>query len=267
MELTYWYLFPIAIGIAWIANGAGIGGATFFSPLFILALGPGRLRGSMPAMARIPMPPVGPNRDPTLSEYFKPWAWGLWTATCFTLGVIGESPLAWLGAGLLWAIPVAWASRGALRRRRANQEAHAALLKTSADSVSGWWRSRHLWFDDLQGWERRLLERLERAELYFESVPVSGWKGFLHRREMRRRISEIRYLIGTKGRAAARHSRREKIQKRMKDLSQVLDLEIDAAIADDIANSDTIAQLREVIAELNATTTTSWENEPGETFR
>lgn len=38
MELTYWYLFPIAIGIAWIANGAGIGGATFFSPFFILAL-------------------------------------------------------------------------------------------------------------------------------------------------------------------------------------------------------------------------------------
>ena len=38
MELTYFYLFPIAIGIAWLANGAGIGGATFFSPLFILAL-------------------------------------------------------------------------------------------------------------------------------------------------------------------------------------------------------------------------------------
>lgn len=39
MELTYWYLLPIAIGVAFIANGAGIGGATFFSPLFILALG------------------------------------------------------------------------------------------------------------------------------------------------------------------------------------------------------------------------------------
>lgn len=39
MELTYWYLVPIAIAIAWVANGAGIGGATFFSPLFILALG------------------------------------------------------------------------------------------------------------------------------------------------------------------------------------------------------------------------------------
>jgi uncharacterized membrane protein YfcA len=39
VELTYWYLFPISIGIAWLANGAGIGGATFFSPLFILALG------------------------------------------------------------------------------------------------------------------------------------------------------------------------------------------------------------------------------------
>lgn len=39
MELTYWYLFPIAIGIAFLANGAGIGGATFFTPLFILVLG------------------------------------------------------------------------------------------------------------------------------------------------------------------------------------------------------------------------------------
>ena len=39
MDLTYWYLFPIAIGIAFLANGAGIGGATFFSPLFILFLG------------------------------------------------------------------------------------------------------------------------------------------------------------------------------------------------------------------------------------
>jgi uncharacterized membrane protein YfcA len=32
-------LFPIALVIAAVANGAGIGGATFFSPLFILALG------------------------------------------------------------------------------------------------------------------------------------------------------------------------------------------------------------------------------------
>jgi hypothetical protein len=39
VDLTYWYLFPIAIAIAFIANGAGIGGATFFTPLFILVLG------------------------------------------------------------------------------------------------------------------------------------------------------------------------------------------------------------------------------------
>ena len=39
MDLTYWYLFPISIGIGFLANGAGIGGATFFTPLFILALG------------------------------------------------------------------------------------------------------------------------------------------------------------------------------------------------------------------------------------
>jgi uncharacterized membrane protein YfcA len=39
VDLTYWYLFPIAIAIAFLANGAGIGGATFFTPLFILVLG------------------------------------------------------------------------------------------------------------------------------------------------------------------------------------------------------------------------------------
>jgi len=38
MDLGYWYLFPIAIAIAALANGAGVGGATFFSPLFVLAL-------------------------------------------------------------------------------------------------------------------------------------------------------------------------------------------------------------------------------------
>jgi len=39
IDLTYWYLFPISIVIASVAKGAGIGGATFFSPLFVLGLG------------------------------------------------------------------------------------------------------------------------------------------------------------------------------------------------------------------------------------
>ena len=38
MELTYWYMFPAAVLIAATANGAGVGGATFFSPLFIIVL-------------------------------------------------------------------------------------------------------------------------------------------------------------------------------------------------------------------------------------
>ncbi len=38
MELTYWYVFPVAILIAATANGAGVGGATFFSPLFVLVI-------------------------------------------------------------------------------------------------------------------------------------------------------------------------------------------------------------------------------------
>jgi uncharacterized membrane protein YfcA len=39
MDLSLWWLFPVAIVIAAVANGAGIGGATFFSPLFVVALG------------------------------------------------------------------------------------------------------------------------------------------------------------------------------------------------------------------------------------
>lgn len=41
MEMTfhYWFMFPLAILIATAAMSSGVGGATFFSPLFILALG------------------------------------------------------------------------------------------------------------------------------------------------------------------------------------------------------------------------------------
>jgi uncharacterized membrane protein YfcA len=39
MDLEFWWLFPVAIVIAATANGAGIGGATFFSPLFVIVLG------------------------------------------------------------------------------------------------------------------------------------------------------------------------------------------------------------------------------------
>lgn len=38
MTLEYWYLFPASILIATIAMASGIGGAVFFSPLFILVL-------------------------------------------------------------------------------------------------------------------------------------------------------------------------------------------------------------------------------------
>ena len=39
MTLEYWYLLPVAILFATIAMASGVGGATFFSPFFILALG------------------------------------------------------------------------------------------------------------------------------------------------------------------------------------------------------------------------------------
>ncbi len=37
MTLEYWYMFPISIIIATIAMASGVEGATFFTPLFILA--------------------------------------------------------------------------------------------------------------------------------------------------------------------------------------------------------------------------------------
>ena len=39
MSVEFWYMFPIGIVIATIAMASGVGGATFFSPLFILGLG------------------------------------------------------------------------------------------------------------------------------------------------------------------------------------------------------------------------------------
>lgn len=38
MSLDYWYLFPISVAIATTAMASGIGGAVFFSPLFIIVL-------------------------------------------------------------------------------------------------------------------------------------------------------------------------------------------------------------------------------------
>ncbi|NBC05798.1 MAG: TSUP family transporter [Bacteroidetes bacterium] len=38
LSLEFWYLFPISVLIATIAMSTGIGGAVFFSPLFMLAL-------------------------------------------------------------------------------------------------------------------------------------------------------------------------------------------------------------------------------------
>lgn len=38
MSLDYWYLFPISIAVATLAMASGIGGAVFFSPIFLLWL-------------------------------------------------------------------------------------------------------------------------------------------------------------------------------------------------------------------------------------
>jgi uncharacterized membrane protein YfcA len=38
MTFEYWYLFPVAILVASVAMASGVGGATFFAPIFILGL-------------------------------------------------------------------------------------------------------------------------------------------------------------------------------------------------------------------------------------
>ena len=38
MSLEYWFMFPIAILVATTAMASGVGGATFFAPIFLLAL-------------------------------------------------------------------------------------------------------------------------------------------------------------------------------------------------------------------------------------
>ena len=39
MSIEFWYMLPIGILVATVAMASGVGGATFFSPLFILGLG------------------------------------------------------------------------------------------------------------------------------------------------------------------------------------------------------------------------------------
>ncbi len=39
MDIQYWYMLPVAILVATTAMVSGVGGATFFAPIFILALG------------------------------------------------------------------------------------------------------------------------------------------------------------------------------------------------------------------------------------
>ena len=39
MSYENWFMFPISIVIATIAMASGVGGATFFAPIFLLGLG------------------------------------------------------------------------------------------------------------------------------------------------------------------------------------------------------------------------------------
>ncbi len=39
MSFEYWFMFPVAILVATTAMASGVEGATFFTPIFLLALG------------------------------------------------------------------------------------------------------------------------------------------------------------------------------------------------------------------------------------
>ena len=39
LTFQYWYMLPVAILVATTAMASGVGGATFFAPIFILGLG------------------------------------------------------------------------------------------------------------------------------------------------------------------------------------------------------------------------------------
>lgn len=39
MTLEFWFMFPVAVAVATIAMATGVGGAVFFSPIFLLVLG------------------------------------------------------------------------------------------------------------------------------------------------------------------------------------------------------------------------------------
>ena len=58
MTLQYWFIFPIAVLFATIAMASGVGGATFFSPFFILARGSSPRSLVLPA-ASLPIPAGG----------------------------------------------------------------------------------------------------------------------------------------------------------------------------------------------------------------
>jgi hypothetical protein len=38
MTFEYWFLFPVAVLVAAMAMASGVGGATFFTPIFIISL-------------------------------------------------------------------------------------------------------------------------------------------------------------------------------------------------------------------------------------
>ena len=97
MTAQYWYMFPIAILVATTAMASGVGGATFFSPIFILVLR---------------LPPDVAIGTALMTEVFG-FATGVWAYTRkklidFRMGgmlVIATVPAALLGTYLSGIIP------------------------------------------------------------------------------------------------------------------------------------------------------------------
>jgi uncharacterized protein len=97
---TYWFMLPVALGIATLANATGIEGATFFSPVFMLLL---RLDPRI-AIGTAVITQVFGFGSSVLSFAQRKWIDYQLAAELLTVTV----PLALLGAYFAGSIPTVW---------------------------------------------------------------------------------------------------------------------------------------------------------------
>jgi uncharacterized membrane protein YfcA len=113
----YWYLFPVSILIATIAISSGIGGAVFFSPLFMLGL------------QIDPYTAIGAGLITELFGSFSALHWiSIIETRSFTSSVYNSVSLA--GIGFTWLCSMIFFVRGLLdMSRKIGKEKFSELIK------------------------------------------------------------------------------------------------------------------------------------------